>query len=117
MDCNVNKLLLIAAPIAIYFGLQDKDVVHMHASDVHPNCSVVMFTTDWCPVCTTARSYFDNKDYDYCEFDVEKDELAEQYYRELDTQGVPTILIGNRMSVGFNPAKIDELMANFDQAL
>lgn len=107
----MNKLLLIAAAVAIYFGMQDSDIVDMYAYDVDAKCSVVMFTTDWCPVCTKARNYFNEKQYDFCEFDVEKDKVAEQFYRKLDTQGVPTILIGNRMSVGFNPTKIDELMA------
>lgn len=108
----MKKLYIIIAIFAVYFVVNDSDKVDMYSYDVDAGCSVVMFTTDWCPTCKSAKSYFNDKQYGYCEFDVEKDAVANQFYKKLDTGGVPTILVGNRMTVGFRPNKIDELMAD-----
>lgn len=110
----MNKFYIVFAALALYWFFGASDKVDLHASDVDSNCSVVMFTADWCPVCKTAKSYFDRMDYAYCEFDVEKNSFANQYYQQLETEGVPTILIGNRLTVGFYPTKIDELIADLD---
>lgn len=111
----MKKIYIAIAIFALYFGFFDSDKVDMYSYDVDAACSVVMFTTDWCPVCKTAKTYFDNKQYGYCEFDVEKDSVANHFYKELDTGGVPTILVGNRMTVGFNPQKIDDLIAGLEK--
>lgn len=110
----MTKIYIALAIFALYFIFSDSDKVDMHASDVDANCSVVMFTTDWCPVCKKAKSYFESKKYSYCEFDVEKDSFANLYYRELDSAGVPTILIGDSMTVGFYPDKIDQLIDDLE---
>ena len=110
----MKKIFLALAVLATYYIFSGSDQVDLHASDVDASCTVVMFTTDWCGTCKTAKTYFKNQNYSYCEFDVEKDPLANLYYRELETGGVPTILIGNRMTLGFYPDKIDELMSDLD---
>jgi len=110
----MKKIFLALIVLTAYFTFSGSDQVDLHASDVDASCSVVMFTTDWCGTCKTAKTYFKKQNYSYCEFDVEKDPLANLYYQELDTGGVPTILIGNRMTLGFYPDKIDELMSGLD---
>lgn len=110
----MNKRYIALTVFALYFIFNDSNKVDMHASDVDADCSVVMFTTDWCPVCKSAKSYFERKKYSYCEFDVDKDSLANRYYRELGTSAVPTILIGDSMVVGFYPDEIDELIAELE---
>jgi glutaredoxin len=111
----MNKIYVVLAICVLLYIFSDSDKVDMHASDVDANCSVVMFTADWCPVCKTAKRYFKNNNYSYCEFDVEKDSFANHYYQELETNGVPTILIGNRITVGFYPDEIDDLISDLDE--
>ncbi len=72
---------------------------------------VIIFTTPTCPWCRAAKQYFTQKKIKFTEVDVTRDQRAVKDLIRLTGQtGVPVILINNRPVVGFDRAKIDQLL-------
>jgi len=72
---------------------------------------VIIFTTPTCPWCRAAKQYFAQKKIKFTEVDVTRDQRAVKDLIRLTGQtGVPVILINNRPVVGFDKAKIDQLL-------
>ena len=72
---------------------------------------VVIYSTSWCSVCKTAKSYLDSKGIKYREVDVEKSkEGAEEYRRQGGDGGVPLIVIGDKKLKGFDPHALDSML-------
>jgi len=69
---------------------------------------VVMFATSWCPYCAQARELFAAKGVRYVEFDIERDHEEARFQKEVLRLGggVPTIVIGNRLVIGFDENQI-----------
>jgi len=68
---------------------------------------VVMFATAWCPYCAKARAVFQAQGVRFTELDLERDAAAEAFQREvLGLSGFPTIIIGNRVTQGFDEGQI-----------
>ena len=55
---------------------------------------IIMYGTSWCPDCHRAHSVFSNMNVEYLDIDIEKDEKAAQFVRQLNNgnQVVPTII-------------------------
>lgn len=70
---------------------------------------VVMFATSWCPYCAKARKLFGEQGVRFGELNIEADESAAAFQQDvLGMSGVPVIVVGNRVMVGFDQG---ELMA------
>ena len=68
---------------------------------------VVMFGTAWCPYCAKAREVFARQGVRYSELDLEKDSTAAAFQQDvMGLQGFPTIVIGNRVTQGFDEREI-----------
>jgi len=68
---------------------------------------VVMFATDWCPYCAKAREVFREQGVRFTEINVERDAEGARFQAEqLRANGVPTIVIGNRLIHGFDEGQI-----------
>jgi len=68
---------------------------------------VVMFATGWCPYCAKARDVFKAHNVRYTEFDLEHDGAAAEFQEKvLGLSGFPTIIIGNRVTQGFDEGQI-----------
>jgi len=68
---------------------------------------VVMFATSWCPYCAQARELFAANGVRYVEFDIERDHEEAQFQKDVLRQsGVPIIVIGNRLVLGFDEKQI-----------
>ena len=68
---------------------------------------VVMFGTAWCPYCAKARAVFNAQGVRFIELDVERDVAAEAFQRDvIGLRGFPTIVIGNRVTQGFDERQI-----------
>lgn len=68
---------------------------------------VVMFATDWCPYCAKAREVFREQGVRFTEINVERDPEGARFQSEqLRANGVPTIVIGNRLIHGFDEGQI-----------
>ena len=72
---------------------------------------IVYSTTTW-PWCYRAKEYLSSKGFSYTDYDVGKDrEKAKEMIEKSKQMAVPVIMIGDEIIVGFNQAKIDELLA------
>jgi glutaredoxin len=68
---------------------------------------VVMFGTSWCPYCAKARALLAANGVRFSELDLEKDGAAEVFQRDvMGLSGFPTIVIGNRVTQGFDEGQI-----------
>ena len=68
---------------------------------------IVMFGTSWCPYCAKARALFKEQGVRYSELDLEKDSAAAAFQKDvMGLSGFPTIVIGNRVTQGFDEGQI-----------
>ena len=74
--------------------------------------NVVIYTTPTWPYCHRAKEYLSQKGIPFTEYDVAADrEKAKEMIQKSQQMGVPVIIIGADIMVGFNQAKIDSLLA------
>lgn len=108
--------------------LTDNDVSHVFPSEIvedpppdepapkaggpkrHPK--VIIYTTDWCPVCRTAKAYFASHRIVFTERDIDKDPAArtELAARLPGFGGVPVIDIDGTLLKGFSSARVGQLL-------
>ena len=74
---------------------------------------VIMYGTDWCPVCKRARDFFSDEGIAFKEFNPEKDESAFEMYSELEANGYPVIIIGNKRIFGLDIKEIKLALNEF----
>jgi glutaredoxin-like YruB-family protein len=72
---------------------------------------VVIFTHPDCPPCHVVKLFLTEKGVVYEERDVTLDpeavrELTEKY----GSHSTPTLIIGDEVMIGFNPARLDEIL-------
>jgi glutaredoxin-like YruB-family protein len=72
---------------------------------------VEIFTTPFCAYCKMAKEYFRENNISYIEYDVSKD-IAKQQEMIVKTHqfGVPVIVINGEIIIGFDRAKINQLL-------
>jgi glutaredoxin 3 len=72
---------------------------------------VIVFSTPTCPWCLRAKSYLRSRSVPFREVDVSADPAAARdLVRRTGQMGVPVVEIDGRPIVGFNQARIDELL-------
>ncbi len=76
-------------------------------AEISSSAQVVMFATSWCPYCAQARALLEKKKVRYTELDIERNEQAKDFLeRVMGLRGFPTIVIGNRVTLGFSEENI-----------
>lgn len=74
--------------------------------------TVTIYSTPACHFCHAAKDYFKDNAVEYTEHDVAADQEKRQEMIEMTGQmGVPVIQIGDDVVVGFDEAKVAELLA------
>lgn len=72
---------------------------------------VLLFTTPTCPWCVRAKAYLRERSVPFREVDVSRDPAAARdLVRRTGQIGVPVIEIDGRPIVGFDRARIDQLL-------
>ncbi|NLV76436.1 MAG: glutaredoxin family protein [Tissierellia bacterium] len=71
---------------------------------------VVIFTSNTCPYCIAAKEYLDEKGVSYTEKNIQTDKTARKELMSMGLMGVPVLLIDGEEIVGFDKAKIDQLL-------
>lgn len=71
---------------------------------------VIMYSTQWCPYCRKAHAYFKRHKISYVEYDIEASEQNLAKFRELNGNGVPLILVGDKRMQGFSPKSFEDLL-------
>ena len=73
---------------------------------------VTIFSTETCGYCKMAKDFFQKNNVEFQEFDVGHDLAKRQEMIEKSGQmGVPVITVGDDLIVGFNKARLQELLA------
>jgi len=73
--------------------------------------NVTIYSTPSCHFCHMAKDYFKENNISYTEFNVASDaEKRKELIDKSGQMGVPVILIGDDMVIGFNKPKIASLL-------
>lgn len=78
---------------------------------------IVMFSTDWCPVCKTARAFLAANDLSYTERDIDHDDRArDELKRRTGKSSIPTLEVdGKLLTPGFSEQAIMAAVAQSAQ--
>ncbi len=72
---------------------------------------VTIYSTPSCHFCHMAKDFFKEKNVEFEDFDVAGDqEKRKEMITKSGQMGVPVIIIGDQLIVGFNKPKIVELL-------
>lgn len=72
---------------------------------------VKIYTTPTCHFCKEAKAYFKENNVAYEEYDVQSDlEKRQEMFDKSGQMGVPVIMIGEDITVGFDREKIESLL-------
>ncbi|MFQ5540844.1 MAG: glutaredoxin family protein [Candidatus Paceibacteria bacterium] len=73
--------------------------------------NVTIYTTPNCSFCKTAKAFFKEHDIAYTEHNVADDrEKAQEMIAVSGQMGVPVIVIGKEVVIGFNEPRLRELL-------
>ena len=88
----------------------DIDKLDVVEDDEQPaaNPAVIMYTTSWCSICKHAKTYMAQKKVPYVEKDIETSTAARREFLELGGDGVPLILLDDKLLAGFSRRRFDE---------
>lgn len=85
------------------------------ASGVQPQ--VILYATEWCGYCAATRKLFEEKGIAYTELDVEKSTVGYEGFKKLGGNGVPVVVIGDKVIHGYNePALHKNLQPWFNKS-
>lgn len=72
---------------------------------------VKVYSTPSCPYCHMVKDYLKEKKIEFTDYNVAEDqEKGNEMVEKSGQMGVPVVMIGEEIVVGFNKAKIDELL-------
>lgn len=72
---------------------------------------IKIYTTEYCIYCKMAKEFFAKKNLIYEEFNVSENiEKRNEMIEKSGQMGVPVIEIGNEIIIGFDKARISELL-------
>ena len=73
--------------------------------------TVAIYSTPTCHFCQMAKEFFGEKGVEYTNYDVSKDiEKRQEMFNITQQMGVPVILIGDDVVIGFDKGKLVELL-------
>jgi len=71
---------------------------------------IVVYSSNTCPHCVTAKDYLKSKGIDFVEKNVSTDMEARKELMGMGYMGVPIIMVDDKVIEGFNKAKLEELI-------
>ena len=100
-------LIISSASVwAAYAGVRDYYTPASGAQDI------VIYTTQWCPYCKALRNTLARYQIPYTEYDTEKSLHGFLAYQVLGRQGVPIIVLGERIYHGYDGQVLTEALAD-----
>lgn len=72
---------------------------------------ITIYSTDTCKYCDLAKKYFKENNFEYTEYNVGKDaEKRQEMIDKSGQMGVPVLIIGEEIIIGFDKVKIDSAL-------
>ncbi|MTI48834.1 glutaredoxin domain-containing protein [Sporosalibacterium faouarense] len=71
---------------------------------------ITVYTSSTCPHCVSAKNYLNEKGVDFEEKNVQTDSNARKELMQMGHMGVPVIVVDGEEIVGFNKARLEELL-------
>lgn len=71
---------------------------------------VIVYTSNTCPHCTTAKQYLQEKGVEYTEKNIQTDAEARKELIQKGYMGVPVIIVDNEEIQGFDKQRLDEIL-------
>jgi len=72
---------------------------------------VTIYSTPTCSYCKSAKEFFEENNVEYTEHNVAEDEEKRNEMMEKSGQmGVPVIVVGDEVVVGFDKSKLSEML-------
>lgn len=65
---------------------------------------VILYSTSWCGYCKKARSFMNQENISFDEYDIEKSATAKRAYEQAGGKGVPLLIRGEKSIQGFSKA-------------
>jgi glutaredoxin 3 len=73
---------------------------------------IIVYSTPTCPWCTVVKNFLKENHFTFQEIDVSKNrKAAEEMIEKSGQMGVPVIDIDGEIIIGFDKAKIEELLS------
>lgn len=72
--------------------------------------TIKIYSTPTCPWCVLAKKYFTDKKIDFEDIDVTDQTKAQEMIELSGQMGVPVIKIDDEIIVGFDKARIEEIL-------
>ena len=86
-------------------------ILGIHKQNMEKENKIIVYSTQQCPWCHVAKNFFKEHGIEFQDMDVGKDRKAAQEMVEKSGQmGVPVIDINGSIIIGFNEAKIRQLL-------
>ena len=72
---------------------------------------IKIYSTPTCPYCKMVKNYLSSKAIPYTDYDVSTNQVAlEEMKTQTGQMGVPVVVIGDQVIIGFDQARIDTLL-------
>jgi glutaredoxin len=76
-----------------------------------PSKRVILYSQPGCPPCFAAKTYLKSKKIAFEYKDVQADPGAMRELMALNSRSTPTLLVGSEVLIGFDPGRLDALLA------
>jgi glutaredoxin-like YruB-family protein len=77
--------------------------------------NVDVYTTPTCPYCHHVKQFLDKRGVKYTEHDVSVDKAAaDEMVRKSGQMGVPVVIVGDQVIVGFDRKRLEKVLADAD---
>ena len=73
---------------------------------------VLFYTAEWCPWCHKAQAHMDREGIDYEPRDIDNAAILAELVQKTGQQGVPAFDVGGRILTGFDPNRLEQLVAS-----
>ena len=108
----VHPSVLALLACALLLFVRDRA---LHALDDprrgNPADHVIVYGTDWCPVCARLRECLQREKVPFEDKDVDRSARAQAEWAELDGSGVPVTVVGQRVLHGLDPDALRTALA------
>lgn len=97
------------------FALQHRDDIQNWLKPREPitvpaGFQAVLYATEWCGYCARTRKLFNERKIPFREYDIEKSAEGEAQYEKLGGNGVPLIIIKDKVIHGYDKDEIEEAL-------